>query len=119
MASIRKHTKGYRAQIDRRGVRKSKVFGSRQEAKDWAAREEYKILQGEKLAAAMRFGEVLERYAREVSPQKRGHKWEVMQIERLLRGPLASVSLKDLSPSHFSDWRDPQYRAQRLGVNTD
>lgn len=106
MASIRKHAKGNRAQIDRLGIRKSKVFVSRQVAKDWAAHEEYKILHGEKLASAMRFGEVFERYAREVSPQKRGQKWEVMQIERLLRGPLASVALKDLSASHFSDWRD-------------
>lgn len=116
MASIRKHTKGYRAQIDRSGIRKSKTFVSRQEAKDWAAHEEYKILHGEKLAAAMKFGEVLERYAREVSPQKRGHKWEVMQIERILRGPLSAVRLKDLSPAHFSDWRDDRARTVAAGT---
>jgi hypothetical protein len=116
MASIRKHTKGYRAQIDRSGIRKSKTFVSRQEAKDWAAHEEYKILHGEKLAAAMKFGEVLERYAREVSPQKRGHKWEVMQIERILRGPLSAIRLKDLSPAHFSDWRDDRARTVVAGT---
>lgn len=116
MASIRKHTKGYRAQIDRQGIRRSKTFASRQEAKDWAAREEYKILNGEKIAAAMRFSEVLERYAREVSPSKRGHKWEVMQIERLVRGPLGSVHLKDLSPAHFSAWRDDRARSVAAGT---
>lgn len=89
---------------------------SRQEAKDWAAREESKILNGEKLASAMRFSEVLNRYAREVSPQKRGHRWEVMQIERLMRGPLGSVQLKDLSPSHFSDWRDDRARSVSAGT---
>jgi len=116
MASIRKHGKGWRAHIDRRGIRKSKLFASRQEAKDWAAHEEYKILQGEKLAAAMRFGDVLERYAREVSPQKRGHAWEVMQIERLQRGPLASVQLKDLGAAHFSAWRDDRARTVSAGT---
>lgn len=72
MASIRKHTKGLCAQIDRNGVRKSKTFVSRQEAKDWAAHDEYKILHGEKLAAAMRYGEALERYTRDVRPRSAG-----------------------------------------------
>lgn len=116
MASIRKGGKGWRAQIDRSGVRKSKVFPTKQEAKDWAAREEYKVVNGQKLAAAMRFGEVMERYMREVSPKKRGHRWEVGQIERLLKKPIAAVSLKDLSASHFSDWRDDRARSVSPGT---
>ncbi|MEQ3677436.1 hypothetical protein [Pseudophaeobacter sp.] len=36
MASIRKLKSGYRAEIARRGMRKSKVFPTKQEAKDFA-----------------------------------------------------------------------------------
>ena len=106
MASIIKHKAGWRALVERKGIRKSKVFQSKREAKDWAAREEYKILNGEKYAAAMTFGELMDRYAREVSPGKRGHRWEVIRLERFQRDPIARVKLADLSAKDFAAWRD-------------
>lgn len=109
MASIRKHKTGWRAFVDRRGVRKSKVFPTRQEAKDWASREEYKIMNGEKVAAAMTLGDVLDRYAREVSPVKRGHRWEALRLERMRRD-IGHHRLGDLEPRHIAAWRDARLR---------
>ena len=77
MASITKHTKGWRAQVARRGVRKSRVFPSKQEAKDWAAREEYQIINSGKIAAAMSLSSLFDRYAREVLGFKH-------QVQRLI-----------------------------------
>ena len=110
MASIIKHKKQWRALIDRRGVRKSRVFPSRQEARDWAAREEYKILHGEKVAAAMKLGDLFDRYAREVSPGKRGARWEVIRLERFQRDPLAAKQIGDLEAKDFAAWRDKRLR---------
>ena len=106
MASIRKDRGKWRAEIYRRGIRKSKSFPTKQQAKDWASRTEYLLDNGEAVAARMTFGEVLERYVREVSPSKRGRRWEETKVNRLRRDPIWSVRLGDLDAATFSDWRD-------------
>lgn len=110
MASIRKLKSGYRAEVARQGIRKSKVFPTRQEAKDWAARAEYEILNGDKIAAKLRLVELFERYAREVSPGKRGHRWEVIRLEKIGRDAIAQIRLEDLAAKDFAAWRDKRLR---------
>lgn len=109
MASITKHGKGWRAQIARKGVRKSKVFSTRQAAKDWAAHEEYQITNSRKIAAAMSLADLLDRYAREISPAKRGHRWEAMRLAKMARD-LGHYRLGDLEPKHIAAWRDQRAR---------
>lgn len=106
MASIRKLGKRWRAEIARKGVRKSKVFATRQEAKDWAAHEEFLITGGEKVAATLTLGEVFDRYAREVSPTKRGRRWEQIRLEKLRCDPIARKRLSDVSAAVLAIWRD-------------
>jgi integrase len=106
LASIRRDRGKWRAEIYRRGIRKSKSFPTKQAAKDWASRTEYLLDNGEAVAARMTFGELLERYVREVSPGKRGHRWEVVKVNRLHRDPIWSVRLGNLDAATFSDWRD-------------
>lgn len=110
MASIRRTKTGYRAEIARQGVRKSKVFATRKQAKDWAARVEYEILNGDQIAAQMTLGEVFDRYAREVSPKKRGARWETIRLEKLGRDKIAGVRLEALAAADFADWRDRRMR---------
>lgn len=110
MASIRKLKSGFRAEVARKGVRKSKVFPTRQAAKDWAAREEFKIINGDKVAADSTLGELFDRYAREVSPGKRGARWEIIRLEKFQRDPVSETALKDLTPEVFSKWRDKRLR---------
>lgn len=106
MASIRKHQKGFRAEVARRGVRRSKVFPTKQEAKDWAARQEYLILNGDKVAAKTILADVFDRYAKEVSPTKRGERWEVLKLGNFKRDPIARKPIGDLTAADFSEWRD-------------
>lgn len=106
MASIRKWKSGWRAEVARKGVRRSKVFASRQEARDWAAHQEHLIVNAEKIAPRVPFKEILDRYAREVSPGKGGHKWEVVRLEKLGRDKLGDIALCDLTATDFADWRD-------------
>lgn len=111
MASIRKMaTGGFRAEVARQGVRKSKVFPTKTAAKEWAARQEHIILHGDEIAAGGSFGDMLDRYAREVSTTKRGGPWEIVRIEKLRRDPIAERRLADLKPADFSDWRDRRMR---------
>lgn len=90
----------------RKGIRKSAMFPTRQEAKDWAAHEEFLITGGEKVAAAMTLGDLFDRYAREASPSKRGARWEQIRLERLCRDPLARKRLSDVTATDMATWRD-------------
>lgn len=54
----------------------------------------------------MPFADLLERYAREVSPKKRGHRWEAIRLEKLGQDPIARVRLADLCATIFAEWRD-------------
>jgi len=110
MASITKHKGRWRAQVYVGGVRRSKVFSTRQAAKDWAARAEWELRHHDQVAAQTTLAEMLDRYAREVSPGKRGHRWEVFRIEAIRRDPVARIRLSDLAPRHLAEWRDRRLR---------
>jgi integrase len=116
MASILKHPQGWRAQVARRGVRKSKVFPTRAEAKDWAAREEYLILNAKAIAATQPFGDVLARYAREVSPTKRGHRWEALRLEAMRADAIGKIGIADLSAADIAFWRDRRLTVVTAGT---
>lgn len=108
MASFRKLESGrYRAEIARQGRRLSQVHPTLKAAKEWAARQEYLILTDESTPASrITFGELLDRYARERSPQKRGARWEIVRLEKIARGEIAQKALSDLKPEDFANWRD-------------
>ena len=106
MASIQKNAKGWRAQVDRKGVRRSKVFPTKREALDWAAWTERQVLGGISAPGRVTFREVIDRYAREVSPLKRGHKWEFIRLERMKNDRIADLTIGDLDAKDFADWPD-------------
>ncbi len=116
MASFRKLKTGWRAEVSRGGIRKSKVFPTQREAKDWAARAEYEIKNGDRVASKTRFGDILDRYAREVSPKKRGHRWEAIKLGNFGNDPIANIRMGDLSATDLADWRDKRLREVSTGT---
>lgn len=116
MASIIKHKSGWRAQVAIRGIRRSKVFERKQDAKDWAAREEYLIKAGEGEYGPGNLGDVFDRYARTVSPTKRGERWEQVRLRLFSRDRIAKIPVKELKASDFADWRDR--RLEQVATST-
>jgi integrase len=110
MASIRKLDTGFRAEVARKGVRMSQVFRTTTEAKDWAARQEYLILHQDEVRSKVTFGEVITRYAKEVSPTKRGMRWEQVRLEKFQTYPLAKIPLMDLKASDLGNWRESRLK---------
>ncbi len=108
MASFRKVKSGWKAEVARKGVRKARTFPTRQEAKDWAAQAENEVLNSEQIAGSGTFGELLDRYGREVSTHKKGARWEIIRIEKIKRDKLAAIQLRNLKPADFGEWRDRQ-----------
>jgi len=106
MASIRKHGKGWQAQIAKAGVRRSRKFPTKREAQDWAAREEHLISEGAGRYGPGTLADLFRRYAKEVSPQKRGARYEQLRLERIAKDPLGAIAVKDARPGDFADWRD-------------
>lgn len=113
MATIRKQGKKWRAEIvrvlDSAKVRQSKTFVTRAEAKDWAAAEETRIISQQSNAASLSsrlLADIFTRYAKEISPLKKGCRWEKMRLDAFCRDPVSSVSISKLSSDHFSGYRD-------------
>lgn len=106
MASITRHGKGWRAQVQVGGKRRSKVLPSRQAAKDWARSVEQDLAHPARAAASMTVAELLARYAAERTPAKRGARAEAFRLAALGRDPLGAVTLGELGPRHVAAWRD-------------
>lgn len=116
MASIRKDGNRFRAFVARKGKRLSKTFATKTEAKDWAAHQEWLILNAEAVQSKLPFGDLLDRYAREVSPAKRGARWEMLRIERFREDDIAKIAISDLRPADFAVWRDARLRKVAPGT---
>ena len=111
MASFAKQPDGrWRVFVARRGVRKSKVFDTKQAGKDWAAREEYLILNGAGKATSVTLGEACIRYSREVSPERKGERWEGLRLNAFAKDEIGKVKLSELSAVDLASWRDRRLR---------
>lgn len=72
-----------------------------------AAAEEAKIIDaGAGKESRDLFRDVLDRYAREVSPKKRGKRWEEIRLAKIGRGSIGAKRVCDLEPKDFAAWRD-------------
>ena len=106
MASIQRHGKGWRVQLYVDGRRRSQVFETKQEAASWALQAEAELA-GRSLPSVT-LADALNRYNREVTPTRRGQRWERVRIRKLLRDPLSARRLSSLTPAELSEWRDRQ-----------
>lgn len=101
----------YQAIVRRTGFPlQSKTFLSRKDAEAWAARIESEILSGSfsdrTETNRTSLGDLLARYSREVSPQKKGGALEQLRIQKLLDDPIAQVKIAALSGVNMSHYRD-------------
>jgi integrase len=108
MASIRRRGASFRAEIYKDGNRESATFPTRREAAAWALQREAE-LGGERLPDHT-VGDALQRFVREVTPARRGARWERVRAQSLGRDPLAGTLLRNLGATQLAEWRD-----RRLG----
>ncbi len=129
MATYQKRGRRWRAIIRLRNHYETETFSTKGEAQVWATAVEAAILAGERgdVPPNKTFGDLLLRYAKEVSSTKRGERWERVRIERLVLGrpdedppvlpdPLASVPLQSLSATDIAAWRDRRSREVSAGA---
>ena len=107
VASFRLTPFGWRAEVFRRGVRRSQsAFRTKAAATAWAGQVEAEIMAGVRGEVPnLTVAALLERYELEVSAGKKGKRWEVVRLTALGRDRLAQVKLKSLDSPHASDWQ--------------
>lgn len=111
MASIRKARGKWLAEVRIKGHYASKTFYSKSDAHDWATDKERELGKHKGAPNNKTFGDALQRFHDEVSPTRKGAKWEQTRINKLLRDPLASIPIAKLERDDFQDWIDRQTNA--------
>ena len=111
MASILKLKAGkYRANVWKLGVRDSKVFLTKREAEAWAARRETEISDDVNTSPGVRYtlADALTKYADEISPLKKGERWERVRIKAFIasKRDLFSKRIGAIQPEEISAWRE-------------
>lgn len=107
MASVTRRGKKWRAHVCVRGIVATSTHNSKREAEQWAADKERELLSlagGVSITHTVR--DMFDRYAREVSPGKRGRRWELVRLDFLGRDQLADLKLSEVGPHHIAQWRD-------------
>lgn len=113
MAYYRKTTKGWRVEVERKGVRKSQTFATKAAAQAWAAEHERAILDGAVSAWPRKtVAQAMERYADEVTPGKGSAKAEGLRLAAFVRDhpSIAAMLISEVAPTHIAGWRDAELR---------
>ena len=113
MASYRLTAFGWRAEVCRRGVRKSQsAFRTKAAAVAWAGRIEADILAGVRGEIPnLTVQALFDRYSRDVSAHKKGRRWEQIRLKALQGSRLAQTRLRQLDTPHVAAWQVERLKA--------
>jgi integrase len=109
MASIAKRGDSWRVRLYVNGQRESQSFATKREAAAWAQQREAELT-GKRLPEKT-LGDAMEKYAANVAPSHRGHRWEVVRLSRMVRDDsIAKRQLAALAGPDFAAWRDDRLK---------
>lgn len=119
MATIIPTESGYRAQVYVQKQRASRSFKTKREAVAWASAKETQFQNNIDTQPAVRYtvADALDRYAKEVSPTKRGELFEVKRMVAWKKDKSFPSSLKigSITPEHLASWRDSRLMTVSAG----
>ncbi|MBB43803.1 MAG: integrase [Rhodospirillaceae bacterium] len=111
MSSIMKIKGGYQARVRRKNYpTKVKNFQYKSDAKKWAETTERAMATGQFSFAEGTLGELLKRYGKEITPNKRSFEIEILRIKKINRSWLGKIPLTDLRSFHIAQYRDERLK---------
>lgn len=119
MASVQKRGNRWVAEVRLKGKYRSKSFLMRAEAKEWAYEEEIRLGRNTGTVDGKTLGDAMRRYALEVTPKKKGARWEAIRLKKLERDPIARRPLSKLNASDFEDWQGRQFELKPSSINRE
>lgn len=107
MPYVRAYGKGqFRCEVEKLGVRESKVFDTKAEARKWGYQREEEI-EAEKTGRGVTFGQVADKYLREVSPTKKSAvEWETRRLGYFKEYFGGSTPILSITRKHIAKWID-------------
>ncbi len=112
-----KKGKNYEIQVCVNGIRKSATRPTKAACRQWALEMEVELRENKLSGIADKLlSDLLEKYSKSVSVNKKGCYQERLRIDALCRDPIGQVHLKDLTPSCLAEWRDR--RLKKVGNST-
>ena len=98
-------------------VRKSSSHKTKREAVAWAALKTLE-LEAAKPGGRAEFPvrNLFERYGRDVSVTKPGHRWELIRLNAFSQAAFAGMPLSDLTSGHIALWRDKRLSEVSMGT---
>ena len=118
MATIRKRNGKFQARIQRRGFPAlAKTFLTQRDALQWARKAEVDV---EKVSVRSGYArttvrDLLMRYAKEVTPHKKGARSEVLRLRAWAKSPFGPMSIDKVRPPMLAKWRDERLASGRAG----
>lgn len=122
MATISKRSTGWFVQIRRKGYEPEyRTFRTKAEARKWAFERENRIdagqtLPGQRSLQVLALGDLIERYLREITPTKASAETERLRLTKIKRAAVADTSMRDLSTTHISAYRDARALSVKPGT---
>ena len=122
MASFTKRNGRWRARVRRSGLPPiTKSFPTKASALQWSQRvesdpEKFLAEQLPKDHQLMTVGDLVRKYEKEVTPQKKGRDKERYRLRILQRSHLSGVSLRELKPHHLAKFREERLREVSAGT---
>lgn len=109
MAYIRRVKGGWRAEVERRGIRDSHTAPTKSAVQQWATQREAEIMSGAVSPWPRKtLADALDRYGREVTAAKRGARAEQLRLDAFARDypALCAKLLHEVGPDDVAAWRD-------------
>lgn len=110
MAYIRKYRDKWRAEVQRNGIRSSKLCDTKREAQAWALEQEARAKRA-RHGGNHTFGDAVDKYKQAVSSKKDGHVWEARRLDGMARHFGADTPLLEIDSPQIADWRDARLKS--------
>lgn len=104
MASIQKQGEKWRAQVAKKGIRRSAVWDTKRRAQEWAAQVEKEIEAGVLLGRT--FKEAADHYLKTVSSGKPDPEWERRRFKDFMVYFAPDTPMASVTTAHLGLWRD-------------
>lgn len=116
MGTVEPRAGAWRAKVRKQGQNIGRTFDTKAEAQEWIDRTEARITAGVKVTqiaktpSSLTAADLFDRYATEVSPEKRGARWEVIRLRALARDHAFQAAATGIDGSDLAAWRDRRLR---------
>lgn len=98
----------HRAHVEKKGVRKSRIFDTKRKAQDWAKRLELEIV-AKKVDNLYTFQDLADKYLESVTSGKDGEVWERRRIGYFVTH-FGNTPLSEIDSPQIAEWRDTRLK---------